>query len=77
MFTIVNIAYKCLDTSMGFKKGNKFGVKPVGENPLHRTPLTIRVNQELFEKIMAIPDWRLRLREELPKLVEQWQREIT
>ena len=53
---------------MPFKKSNKLGFLPVGDLPLDKEPLTIRLKQGVKGKLKTIPDWNQRLK----NLIEQW-----
>lgn len=52
---------------MPFKKGNKLGVKSIGDQPMTGR-IDIRTSKELEERVKAIPNWREKLRE----LLEGW-----
>jgi hypothetical protein len=51
---------------MPFKKNNKLGF--VSDDPLDKTPLTIKLRLGIREKIKAVPDWQAKLRD----LLEEW-----
>jgi len=52
---------------------NKF--KPKEDDPLDKTPLTIKLRIGIREKIKAIPDWQSKLRDLLEEWVNQNQKE--
>ena len=52
--------------TMPFKKNNKLGF--VSDNPLDKTPLTIKLRLGIREKIKSIPNWQDKLRD----LLEEW-----
>jgi len=49
--------------------------KPEQGEPLDPSPLCFKVSSGLRERIKAIPGWQKRLREELPQLIAQWEKE--
>ena len=51
---------------MPFKKNNKLGF--TSEDPLDKTPLSIKLRIGVREKIKAVPDWQAKLRD----LLEEW-----
>ena len=58
---------------MPFQPGHKLGAVPIGDRPLHRQNLALKVDKELYERIRAIPGWQQKLREELPEIVSKWE----
>lgn len=58
---------------MPFKKNNKLGF--VSDNPLDKTPLTIKLRLGIREKIKAVPDWQAKLRDLLEEWVNQNQKQ--
>jgi hypothetical protein len=54
-----------------FKKNNKLGFKPIGDNPLDSKPLTVRLRQGQLEKLKAVPNWQERLRELVDQLITE------
>ena len=60
------------DLSMPFQKNNKLGFTNVGEKPLDRVPVCFKLDSELKQRLLTIPDWQKRLRKTLPTLIEKW-----
>lgn len=52
--------------NMGFKNKHKLGF--VSEDPLDKTPLSIKLRIGVKEKIRSIPKWQDKLRD----LLEEW-----
>jgi hypothetical protein len=51
---------------MAFRKKHKLGF--TSDDPLDKTPLTIKLRLGIREKIKAVPDWQAKLRD----LLEEW-----
>ncbi|HAA28808.1 MAG TPA: hypothetical protein DCE56_15380 [Cyanobacteria bacterium UBA8553] len=49
--------------------------KPEQGEPLDPSPLCFKVSSSLRRRVKAVPDWQKRLREELPGLIAQWEKE--
>jgi hypothetical protein len=60
---------------MPFQKNNKLGFTPEGEKPLDRNPVCFKLDPELKQRLLTIPDWQKRLRGELPTLIQKWTAE--
>ena len=56
---------------MPFQKNHKKGF--VSNAPLDRRALQINLKPGLRERIMAIPDWKTKLREELEIWLANWE----
>ncbi|BAY48593.1 hypothetical protein SAMD00079811_62190 [Scytonema sp. HK-05] len=56
---------------MPFQENNKQGF--VSNAPLDRRALQINLKPGLRERIMAIPDWKVKLREELEIWLSKWE----
>ncbi|MBO3463582.1 hypothetical protein G7B40_031755 [Aetokthonos hydrillicola Thurmond2011] len=57
---------------MTFRKNHKLGFTTNREKPLTSSPVCIRLDEELAEKLKAVPDWQDKLRTVLPELIESW-----
>lgn len=56
---------------MPFQKNHKKGF--TSDAPLDRRALQINLKPGLRERIMAIPDWRVKLREKLESWLTDWE----
>lgn len=54
---------------MPFQKGHK--LRMIGEQPLDRQPLTLKLRAGLLTEIKQIPDWQNKVRD----LLETWVKE--
>ncbi|MEG4964744.1 MULTISPECIES: hypothetical protein [unclassified Microcoleus] len=45
---------------MPFQKNHKLGAKPIGDEPMDRTPICFNVRTGVREKLKTIPDWKER-----------------
>ncbi len=55
---------------MPFQKNHKLGAKPIGDEPMDRTPICFNVRTGVREKLKTIPDWKERLREYVYRLID-------
>jgi hypothetical protein len=55
---------------MPFQKNHKLGTKPIGDEPMDRTPICFNVRTGVREKLKTIPDWKERLREYVDRLID-------
>jgi hypothetical protein len=55
---------------MPFQKNHKLGAKPIGDEPMDRTPICFNVRTGVREKLKNIPDWKERLREYVDRLID-------
>ena len=55
---------------MPFPKNHKLGAKPIGDEPMDRTPICFNVRTGVREKLKTIPDWKERLREYVDQLID-------
>jgi hypothetical protein len=55
---------------MPFQKNHKLGAKPIGDEPMDRTPICFNVRTGVREKLKTIPDWKERLREYVDRLID-------
>ncbi len=60
-------------SAMVFQKKNEYCSKPLGDKALDPRPLCFRVDSEIKEQLMAIPDWQKKLRAVLPSLISEWK----
>jgi hypothetical protein len=56
---------------MPFQKNNKFGIKPLDIEPFDKTPVCLNVRIGVREKLKAIPDWKVKLRVLIDRLIEE------
>ncbi|MFH7026854.1 MAG: hypothetical protein ACHBN1_15940 [Heteroscytonema crispum UTEX LB 1556] len=56
---------------MPFSKGHKKGARPLGDEPMDRTPVCFNVKEGVREKLKAVPNWKERLREFVEQLIEE------
>jgi hypothetical protein len=56
---------------MPFQKNHKLGAKPIGDEPMDRTPICFNVRTGVREKLKTIPDWKERLREYVDRLINE------
>lgn len=61
---------------MTFQKNNEYCWKPEGKNALDSRPLCFKIDSELKAQLKAIPGWQRKLRDVLPSLIVEWQKEI-
>jgi transposase-like protein len=50
---------------------HKQGAKPIGDEPLDRTPICFNVRKGVREQLKTVPDWRERLREFVDRIIEE------
>jgi hypothetical protein len=55
---------------MPFHKNHKLGAKPIGDEPMDRTPICFNVRTGVREKLKTIPDWKEQLREYVDRLID-------
>ncbi|MEG3838818.1 hypothetical protein [Microcoleus sp. herbarium14] len=55
---------------MPFQKNHKLGAKPIGDEPMDRTPICFNVRTGVREKLKTIPDWKEQLREYVDRLID-------
>jgi len=55
---------------MPFQKNHNLGAKPIGDEPMDRTPICFNVRTGVREKLKTIPDWKERLREYVDRLID-------
>jgi|GEM_PF-1693023 len=60
---------------MPFHPGHKDRIQPMSGKPLHPTPLALKVDKDLFDRIRAIPNWQDKLRAVLPDWASEWEQQ--
>lgn len=56
---------------MPFQKNNKLGATSLNEEPFDKSPVCFNVRKGVREKLLAVPDWKERLRKFVDDLIEQ------
>ncbi len=69
------VYYQLQLIAMPFRKNNEYCSKPLGERALDQNPLCIKIDPELKARLKKVPDWQYRLRDALPRLIDQWNDE--
>lgn len=62
---------------MTFEKNNLYCWQTEGERALDPRPVCFKLDYDLKKKLVAVPNWQKRLREQLPSLIEKWMADFS